>query len=595
MIKKYSFLLLLLILGNISLAQAPLSYDFIITPPRCHGEDNAEIFLVYTGGTPPISWTWEVDGIAHTDINPITDLTGGYTIYFSISDSANNFLDTIFVPGREEINLILETLPTTCHGDSNGMINLLAAGGQPPYQYKLYQGGTDTLIGEGQNFDDLPSGFYDAVIYDHNGCEMIRDSIFLDQPPEMQMELFYDDSICYATNNGFVVTDVWGGNGPEYSYLWNTGDEGAELHNLTPGTYSVTATDYKGCSITATATISYYPEIQMDLLTLTPPTCFGDENGTIDVNVFYENLPNYEPFEYEWYNQQGDLPFNTSILNNIAAGNYGLSILDPNTNCELDTAFLLPEHPPITIQDSLVHNECYGELQGMMRLTPTNGIAPFTITNQAFGLDTNVNLNETLQFDSLPAANYAFTITDNDGCLRNIIFEIHQPAFPIDVEKDIIMPSCPSCNDGSIILQIFGGTPPYSVLWPGLNQTGDEATGLHAGVYAPVITDARNCNLSEEYVLEVNENTGIKPYSAFSPNGDGINDVWNIPNINSFHGAEVYIYNALGNEVFYSKGYNEPWDGTYNGKDLQAATYYYIIKPNRQNVLPVKGTVTIIR
>lgn len=595
MIKKYLFLLLLLILGNISLAQAPLSYNFIITPPRCHGEDNAEIFLVYTGGTPPISWIWEVDGIAHTDINPITDLTGGDTVYFSISDSANNFLDTIFVPGREEINLIPGTIPTICHGDSNGMINLLATGGQPPYQYKLYQGGTDTLIGEGQNFNDLPSGFYDAVIYDHNGCEMIRDSIFLGQPPEMQMELFYDDSICHGSNNGFVVTDVWGGNGPEYSYLWNTGDEGAELHNLTPGTYSVTATDYKGCSITATATISYYPEIQINLLTLTPPSCFGDENGTIDVNVFYENLPNYDTFEYEWYNQQGDLPFNTPTLNNIAAGDYGLSILDPNTNCEVDTAFLLPEHPPITFHDSLVHNECYGDLQGMMRLTPTNGFPPFTITNQTFGLDTNVNLNETLQFDSLPAANYAFTITDNDGCAIDIIFEIHQPAFPIDVEKEIVMPSCPACNDGSIILQIFGGTPPYAVLWPGLNQTGDEATGLHAGVYTPVITDASNCNLSEEYVLEVNENTGIKSYSAFSPNGDGINDVWNIPNINSFPGAEVYIYNAWGNEVFYSKGYNEPWDGTYNGNDLQAATYYYIIKANRQNVLPVKGTVTIIR
>lgn len=83
--------------------------------------------------------------------------------------------------------------------------------------------------------------------------------------------------------------------------------------------------------------------------------------------------------------------------------------------------------------------------------------------------------------------------------------------------------------------------------------------------------------------------------NTITPDGDGTNDVWNIPGIDEHPDAEVYIYNRWGAEVYASKGYDEPWDGTYEGEDLPTGAYYYIIKYNRSDMEDRNGTVNIIR
>jgi gliding motility-associated-like protein len=82
--------------------------------------------------------------------------------------------------------------------------------------------------------------------------------------------------------------------------------------------------------------------------------------------------------------------------------------------------------------------------------------------------------------------------------------------------------------------------------------------------------------------------------NAFTPNGDGINDYWNIPVFQKNKYFTVNVYNRYGTLVFSSIGYGTPWDGTYNGKSLPVGTYYYIIDPkNGGNKLT--GSVTILR
>ncbi len=71
----------------------------------------------------------------------------------------------------------------------------------------------------------------------------------------------------------------------------------------------------------------------------------------------------------------------------------------------------------------------------------------------------------------------------------------------------------------------------------------------------------------------------IVVYDAFSPNGDGKNDVWNIPGIGNYPNCSVKIFNVWGVAVFTSKGYGTPWDGKYKGNDLPSGTYYYVIDP----------------
>ena len=79
----------------------------------------------------------------------------------------------------------------------------------------------------------------------------------------------------------------------------------------------------------------------------------------------------------------------------------------------------------------------------------------------------------------------------------------------------------------------------------------------------------------------------------FSPNNDGINDVWNIVGLSSYTDCMVEIYNRYGQLMFQSNGYNKPWDGNYKGSSLPVGAYYYIIK---SKILGTKiGSVTILK
>lgn len=81
--------------------------------------------------------------------------------------------------------------------------------------------------------------------------------------------------------------------------------------------------------------------------------------------------------------------------------------------------------------------------------------------------------------------------------------------------------------------------------------------------------------------------------NTFTPNGDGINDRWEIQYLDSYPGAVLEVYNTAGQLVFRSFGYNTPWDGTYNGRRLPAGTYYYVLDPKNRRK-KVAGYVTIL-
>jgi gliding motility-associated-like protein len=82
--------------------------------------------------------------------------------------------------------------------------------------------------------------------------------------------------------------------------------------------------------------------------------------------------------------------------------------------------------------------------------------------------------------------------------------------------------------------------------------------------------------------------------NVFSPNGDNINDRWNIKGLAEYDNCVVEIYNRYGQMLFRSNGYRQPWDGTYKGAPLPVATYYYIINLAKGE-RPVAGSVTILR
>ena len=112
-------------------------------------------------------------------------------------------------------------------------------------------------------------------------------------------------------------------------------------------------------------------------------------------------------------------------------------------------------------------------------------------------------------------------------------------------------------------------------------------------VFVLTATDKEGiCSATDEMKVMVLRD--VTAPNAFSPNGDGINDVWIIRNLVDYSNASVKIFDRYGKQVFVSQGYSKPWDGTLGGKPVPSGTYYYIIHV-KQGETPLTGSVTILR
>lgn len=110
--------------------------------------------------------------------------------------------------------------------------------------------------------------------------------------------------------------------------------------------------------------------------------------------------------------------------------------------------------------------------------------------------------------------------------------------------------------------------------------------------YTLTVTSSQGCSETSEVLVHVLQN--VNAPNSFTPNGDGINDVWNVKYLDTYPNATVEIFDRNGQRVYFSRGYTVPFDGNYNNKSLPVGTYYYIISPNsgRKNIT---GALTIIR
>jgi len=110
--------------------------------------------------------------------------------------------------------------------------------------------------------------------------------------------------------------------------------------------------------------------------------------------------------------------------------------------------------------------------------------------------------------------------------------------------------------------------------------------------YNILVTSGEGCSASDDLFVKVL----LKPVipNTFTPNGDGYNDFWEIKSLDSYPGAIVEVFNTTGSLVFRSVGYDKPWDGTMNGKQLVAGTYYYVIDP-KNGRQKIAGYVTIFK
>jgi gliding motility-associated-like protein len=111
--------------------------------------------------------------------------------------------------------------------------------------------------------------------------------------------------------------------------------------------------------------------------------------------------------------------------------------------------------------------------------------------------------------------------------------------------------------------------------------------------YQLVVTARGGCTAPPDFVF-VKVLKAPKVPNTFTPNNDGINDLWLIDYLDTYPNCRVQVFTRTGQLVFESRGYKKPWNGTIGGKPLPFDTYYYIIEPENGRK-PVTGYVTIVK
>ncbi|MBX2887942.1 MAG: PKD domain-containing protein [Ferruginibacter sp.] len=188
------------------------------------------------------------------------------------------------------------------------------------------------------------------------------------------------------------------------------------------------------------------------------------------------------------------------------------------------------------------------------------------------------------------------TVKNEFGCASDPVQEnvtvYYQPH--VDAGPEIIVPF----NSLVTLNPITSDTIHVSFLWTPqgeiINPTVLRPTFIATRneFYTITITGAGNCTASD--IVGVHILHPVKVPNAFSPNGDGINDTWQIDDLDDYPGVTVDVFNRYGQSVFSSVGYAKFWDGTYKGKPLPLATYYYVIHL-KNGFPPLKGSVTIVK
>ena len=443
----------------------------------------------WSGPNGPIAGSQKtITGLAVGTYNVTVTLAGGATITGSGQVQASN----IQIPTPQ-----LTIANVKCNGDNNGAISLSVSGGVAPYTYAW--SGPGGFTANTEDITGLAPGIYTLLTTDAAGCSFTSQPYTISQPAVLSGSLATSQNVtCFGSSTGKADMSVSGGT-PTFTYAWKTVPGGTLVstaknpNNLAVGTYNVTVTDNNGCTTSLPNPVTITgPSSALSVatpVTKTNVVCYGANTGSISLNISGGWSGNYT---VTW---NPAIPGGANPVN-IPAGAYVPTITDQG-GCTIQLTPVVINQPPAITPGSpvVVDNKCAGDGDGAISIFVSGGnVAPFSVLWNG-GL-----AGETIS--NLAGGDYTPTVTDGIGCTF-VLSAIHvgEPN-PILPTLETVTDATPGMNNGSISLDLTGGTAPFTISWTGPNNftaSTEDISSLKPGDYVLNVTDANGCKYSKTY------------------------------------------------------------------------------------------------
>ena len=544
----------------------------------------------FTGGQAPITFQWD-DPLGQTSPTAVGLSPGLYEL--TLSDALGcEIRDTVTIDNLgESPSLIMSSDSVSCFGDSDGAAVVQSLGGVLPITIQwsdpLSQG-TDTASG-------LVAGNYSVVVSNAFGCSTI-DSVEVSSPGLLTIAETIFNETCLGASDGLIELSASGGSGQitwSLDTLTQVGSQ-AQFNNLPSGTYQVIATDGNACQANGSYSIALGTNISLNIGG-SNVACQGGSGGQITVSSSAATAFQARLLDSNGLLLQSNV---TGLFSNLSAGTYQIEFVEDGTGCRGDSVFTLYEPLANNYSAQSVATTCNGDADGSLEVFVSAVDTSRTFSYQLLNV---TGFQSSPLFENLSSGQYEIIVTDDLGCsdtLNPVRVSEPQAIAPFLADQYL------DYGDTSrlVLDSLWNGQAPFEYLWtPSFGLSCDDcsnpiATSYVTSDYTVLVTDSLGCIGSTDFTLFVGEPLDLYVPNAFTPNGDGQNDVFEVYGV-GISQVELTVYNRWGQEVFQASSNRPQWDGMYKGEMQPPGMYSYLVEVwfLGDHVVKQKGSVALIR
>lgn len=567
----------------------PLVWEGAATQPLCEG-DSGMVQGTASGGTLPLLIEWSgttTQGDTLMGTGPSTGPipAGEYSVV--VSDTAGCSVSTLWSLAPLSVGLTMgfDLVQPSCGGALVGEATIVPSGGVLPYGL-VVEGAADSLF-----LPFLVTGSYPVFLTDSVGCTA-TDTIVIDPASDFELMAIVDSASCANSEDGSIVLETSNGTGdPDFTFVGPFGaiPVGDTITGVGPGVYEITAIDEAGCPAVLLVSVQSPPPLFVVLDSLVRPSCAGDEDGTL-VALASGGSGDPVTWSFNWFLDSA-LVGTGQGLYGIGEGEYAVEVID-DAGCteeiasiplvaEGDVSLVVPEDTTLCAGQPL-SMEAYAEgaIQTSWLLPDNSG---------GSGLMAGV-----LQVEG-GVGHWVFTAS-RLGCVRTDSVQVTGLALPApNAGNDQTIPEGGTASLGGSANPDwdYSWVPEEDVVSSDLAATATQAL-FGATEFVLTAVNPEGCSATDTVYIDVLLELDVP--SGFTPNGDGINDAWNLGGLDQYPSAQITIFNRWG-DILLTQGSTEAsWDGTLNGIAVPVGTYYYHIRVD-ETALQAEwtGPITLMR